>query len=182
MGAGTKIASVVLRVFECACAIVVTAILGRYIYYVDLANAHAGSRVVYTLSIACISILFSILLGLFTKYSFWLFPVDFALFICWMTAFGLLRGLTGGHGCNSYWYWHSWGFFWGRWWRTVPITRASGAIVGRSACGVWESVLAFSFIGGFLWLINGIIGVVMFLKEGLKKPMRRSEMGSVENK
>ncbi|KAI9864643.1 MAG: hypothetical protein M1813_003132 [Trichoglossum hirsutum] len=157
MGMGSKIVSVVLRFVEFSSAIIVTSILGRYLHFLDAANVGAGSRIVYATVIGGLSIFFSLILILPFKYSFYAFPLDFALFICWMVAFGLLANLTSGRSCSSFWYWNSWGYYWGGYWRTVPHNSITAATVGSVGCGQWRSILAFSFLGGICWLANAFI-------------------------
>jgi hypothetical protein len=94
MGAASKICSVILRFCELASAAIVAGIVGRYLHFLTEANAHAGSRIIYTEVIAGISILFSILLSPPLKYSFYFFVIDFVLLICWMVAFGLLCSVS----------------------------------------------------------------------------------------
>jgi hypothetical protein len=81
---------VYLRIGELICASVVAGILGHYFYRLDQADANANDRIVYTIALASISIAFSIILMLPFKYAFWTFPLDYALFRCWIVAFRLL--------------------------------------------------------------------------------------------
>src|SRR5690348_13496680 len=90
MGAIIKVVSSCLRIGELICAAIVAGILGHYLYLLDQAHADANERIVYTVAVAGISIFFAILLMPPFPYSFWAFPLEFALFICWMVAFGLL--------------------------------------------------------------------------------------------
>jgi ABC-type transport system involved in multi-copper enzyme maturation permease subunit len=90
MGATSKIVSFFLRIVELASAAIVAGLVGQYLHYLTMANSWASSRIIYTEVIAGISILFSILFMPPLKYSFYGFVVDFALFICWMVAFGSL--------------------------------------------------------------------------------------------
>jgi len=156
--------SVILRILELCCAVIVAGIVGQYLHYLDLADVHAGSRIIYTEVIAGISILFSIIFMPPLKYSFYGFIIDFALFICWMVAFGLMENLTGGHGCSSYWYWSSWGYYWGRYWYTVPLSSTTQSLVGTAACGEWKAALSFSFIGGWTWFVSMLLGVYVCTK------------------
>lgn len=94
MGTASKVTSVCLRIGELICASIVAGILGHYLYLLDQANADANNRIVYAVAIAGISITFSIILILPFKYSFLAFPLDYALFICWMVAFGLLVAVS----------------------------------------------------------------------------------------
>jgi hypothetical protein len=93
MGVASKVISVIFRVGELICAAIVAGILGRYLHLLDLADVGAGSRIIYSEVIAGLSIAFSIILMPPLMYSFVLFLLDFALFICWMVAFGLLANV-----------------------------------------------------------------------------------------
>jgi hypothetical protein len=94
MGTTSKAVSVILRVGELICAAIVVGILGRYLDLVYDANASPNGRIIYTIVIGGISIFFSLVLMPPLKYSFWAFGLDFALFICWMVAFGLLINVS----------------------------------------------------------------------------------------
>jgi len=181
MGTASKVLSMVFRVGEIICGAIVAGILGQYLHVLDDANVDANNRIVYAISIAGISIFFALLLTPPVKYSFWAFGLDFALFVCWMVAFGLLVNvsspmvypspmhldmisysnqqsqLTGSKGCSSTWYWRSWGYYWDGWWVNVPINSATQTLVGTAACSYWRTGNAFSFIGGWCWFANGLI-------------------------
>ncbi|OAP55190.1 hypothetical protein AYL99_10890 [Fonsecaea erecta] len=159
MGTGSQVASFCLRICEVVSAAIVAGILGFYLHLLDDAHAHANGRIVYTMVIAGISILAALLLMPPLKYSFWAFPLDFALFICWIVSFGLLVNLTSSGGCNSRWYWSNWGYYWGHWYRVVPITGTNETLVGTVHCGTWRTSNAFIFIGAFLWLGSGLCGL-----------------------
>jgi hypothetical protein len=90
MGIASQITSVVFRGMELISATIIAGLVGAYLHLVSEADAHASGRIVYTISIAGISIFFSLFFLPPLKYSFYGFPLDFALFICWMVAFGLL--------------------------------------------------------------------------------------------
>lgn len=86
----SEITSVFLRGIELVSASTIAGILGTYLHYLSDADVEANSRIVYTIVIAGISIFISIVFMPPLKYSFYGFPLDFALFICWMVSFGLL--------------------------------------------------------------------------------------------
>ena len=65
--------------------------------------------------------------------------------------------LSGGDACTSYWYWYSWGYYWGGYWYSVPSTSVTQSLVGTVACGKWRTTLSFSFIGGWFWLMSGLL-------------------------
>ena len=90
MGIASQITSVVLRAVELISASIIAGLVGAYLHYVSDAGAQANGRLIYTVAIAGISIFFAIVFIPPLKYSFYGFPLDFALFVCWMVAFGLL--------------------------------------------------------------------------------------------
>jgi hypothetical protein len=65
--------------------------------------------------------------------------------------------LTAGQGCHSYWYWSSWGYYWGGYWYYIPPYAVTQPVVGTAACGKWNTVLALSFIGSWLWFASGAV-------------------------
>lgn len=94
MGAASKAFNVGLRIWELICAAIVTGIVGEYVHYTTDAHAHNDSKIIYTLALGGISILFSLILLPPFKHAFWAFPFDLALFIMWMVSFGLLEGVS----------------------------------------------------------------------------------------
>lgn len=164
MGAASKTCSVILRSGELISAAIVAGILGHYLHVLSSANAHASSRIVYAVVIAGISIIASLALFPPLKYSFYCFVLDFVLCICWIVAFALLCNLTVSGGCHSYWYWNSWGYYWGGYWRTVPHSSITQSVIGTAACSDWRASLAFSFIGFWCWFISGILGIYVCTK------------------
>ena len=94
MGTATKIFSVIFRLGELASAVIVLAIVGRFLHLLNIGNGSIESRIIYAEVMAAISTAFSILLVIPAMYSFWAFPLDFALFVCWLVCFGLLAGVS----------------------------------------------------------------------------------------
>ena len=90
----SSVLSVALRLMELISAAIVTGIVGKYTHYTNVAHDDAGSRMIYTLAIAGISLAFSLVFMPPFSYSFYGFFVDFALFICWIVAFGLLEAVS----------------------------------------------------------------------------------------
>ncbi|KFZ11852.1 hypothetical protein V502_07372 [Pseudogymnoascus sp. VKM F-4520 (FW-2644)] len=152
---GSRVASVLFRFMQLVSASIVAGLLGHYLNNLHDGGGSRNSRVVYAISIAGISIFFSLIFMLPLKYQFYAFPLDLIMFIMWMVAFGLLVNL--GHGCNSSWYRSSWNWAWGRWYRSP------GAFTG-SWCGSWRSTLAWSFIGGIFWLLSFFLGLYYLMR------------------
>ena len=93
MGTASKITSVIFRIGELVCATIVLGIISRFLYLVDLGNGPTNGKVVYAEVIAALSIAFAILLMPPFPCSFYFFPLDLIMFICWMVAFGLLANV-----------------------------------------------------------------------------------------
>jgi hypothetical protein len=177
MGETSKVISPFFRFFQLASATIVVGLLGQYLNYVASADDHANSRIVYTVALGGISMLASIIFFIPFKFSFWSFPLDYSLFVMWIVAFGLLCNLNPSRNCSSTWYWSSWGYYWGRWYRTVPVNAVTQSVVGSAGCSQWRTVLAFSFIGAWFWFASGLLGTYVITQSKDETP--HSEMGTV---
>ncbi|PVH68004.1 hypothetical protein DL98DRAFT_554963 [Cadophora sp. DSE1049] len=155
MGTPSKVTSACLRVLEFGISCIILGVLSKFIHALHQGNGSTDSRLIFAISMAAISILFTFILVPPVKYSFYCFPLDFALFICWITCFALLQDLSGTHTCSSYWYDHYWSFYWGSAWK-LP---AGTVVVTDFGCSQWRVVLAFSFIISFCWLTNGFLSL-----------------------
>ncbi|WKT53999.1 Marvel domain [Fusarium oxysporum f. sp. vasinfectum] len=158
-GAAHKVISVLLRLAELACAIIVLGILSRFCYLAGIAQAHVDGRIIYAIVVACLGIIYSIFFCPPFKNMFLGFPFDFVLFVMWLVAYCLLQTRTGSHTCTATWYYNYWGYYWGRFWRVGPIGTVH---VSNAGCAPWRTVLAFAFIAWFLHLLSGILGVYVF--------------------
>ena len=94
MGGASKFVSVVLRVLELISASIVAGLVGEYLHHVHQAHDSPGSRMVYTVTLAGISIVVALVCMIPLRILFYGFLLDAALFIMWMTAFGLLDGVS----------------------------------------------------------------------------------------
>jgi hypothetical protein len=94
MGTGSKVVSVFLRLGELCSAAIVAAFVGEYLHYVGNAHDHANSRMIYTISLAGISLVISLVCLIPLDVLFFGFLLDAALFLMWMTAFGLLINVS----------------------------------------------------------------------------------------
>ncbi|KAK4236270.1 hypothetical protein C8A03DRAFT_35836 [Achaetomium macrosporum] len=151
MGTAHKVISACLRVFEFGCCVIILGILARFFYTLNRIDGPSDSRLVYAISIAAISVALTIILLPPLKYSFHFFPIDFALFICWIVCFALLEDLTGTNTCTSGWFSSYWAVY------SNPDT-GDTTVVTRRGCSRWRVVLAFSFIVAFAWLLSGFLG------------------------
>ncbi|ORX94360.1 hypothetical protein BCR34DRAFT_225620 [Clohesyomyces aquaticus] len=155
MGTGSKVASVILRLGELCCAAIVTAILNRFFYLVNLGNGWYHGRLIYAEVIAILGIVVSIILLPPLKYSFYAWPIDVIVFVAWLVAFSLLANLTAGHTCSATWYWSYWGVYWGRFWN--PGLVVTPALIGGAGCSSWTAVLTFLFMGSMAFLLSSIL-------------------------
>ncbi|KAH7007683.1 hypothetical protein EDB80DRAFT_764472 [Ilyonectria destructans] len=158
-GTAHKVASVFLRFLELSSAVIVLGILSRLAFNLSIAGVHMDGRLVYTMVVASIAIVYSIFLCPPFDTLFMSFPFDFLLFIMWLVAYCLLQTRTRGHTCSANWYYNYWGYYWGHFWTVGPVGRVS---INHVGCGQWRTVLAFSFIAWVLHLLSGILGVYVF--------------------
>ncbi|KAK4245987.1 hypothetical protein C7999DRAFT_42523 [Corynascus novoguineensis] len=156
MGAASRVTLVAVRVWQIICAVVVLAILARFVHSVADAGVASDGRIIYGIVVASLTILFSIIFVAPFMYSFRAFPADLALFVMWLVLFSLLATRTGTHTCSSRWFTNYWGYYWGGWWWRRPFIGSPVRFV-RSGCGSWRTVLAFSFMAIVAFLISGIL-------------------------
>lgn len=90
MGTAHQVFSVVFRIFEFVAAAIIVGFLAKYFNLIHSVNGTADSRVIYAISIASISVVASLIFVLPLRYSFSVFPLDLALFICWIVCFAFL--------------------------------------------------------------------------------------------
>ena len=90
MGSASRTVSIIFRVTELVSAAIVAGILGNYLLNIHEAGFRNNNRIVYAISVAGIAIFFSLVLLPPLRYSFYAFPLDFAILVLWMVAFGLL--------------------------------------------------------------------------------------------
>ncbi|KAF4630128.1 hypothetical protein G7Y89_g8020 [Cudoniella acicularis] len=158
MGTASTVINVILRFGELCSAAIVLGILSRFTYLVDQGHGSVDSKIIYAMTIAGISIVFSIIFFPPLRYVWWCFPLDFAIFIMWMVAFGLLENVGGG-ACNSFWSWNYWGYYWGGYYVNYSPAALRFNTVNYAGCSTWRTMLAFGFIGGMGWLVSSMLGV-----------------------
>lgn len=101
MGVVSKGLSVCLRVGELASSVIVLGIVGRFLWLVSDANVYSDARLVYTIVVASISTVASLIFMIPFTFSFLAFPFDFALFVCWLVAFCLLEVVSKFYDTNT---------------------------------------------------------------------------------
>ncbi|KAI8401525.1 hypothetical protein FOFC_18394 [Fusarium oxysporum] len=157
-GSGHKVASVILRFLQLTCGAIVLGLLGRFAYLADDANVSVDGRIIYTMVVSGITIVFSICVCPPFDILFLSFPFDFILFIMWLVAFCLLETRTRNHICSASWYRNYWGFYWGRRWRFGR----PGIAINGAGCSEWRAVLGFSILAWVFHFISGILGIYVF--------------------
>jgi energy-coupling factor transporter transmembrane protein EcfT len=149
--------SVILRLCELACAVIVLAILARFCYLITIARVSVNSRIVYAMVLAGITIVYTIIFGLPFHVLFMSFPMDLILFIMWIVSFALLANLAPR--CDNDWFYNNWSYYWGRFYDVGPI----GTVRTRGAgCGYWRASLAFNFLAAFAHLLSFILGIYVY--------------------
>jgi hypothetical protein len=93
MAIASKIISAASRFLALASSAIVAGLLGRFVHHLHSMGFSGGSRVIYALALSGISIFFALLLLIPFKFTFWSFPLDIAMFIMWIVAFGLLTNV-----------------------------------------------------------------------------------------
>lgn len=158
MGGASRALLVGLRIWQLICSVIVLGILASFLHRVSNAGATRDGRIIYSIITASISTVFSIVFIAPFLYAFLAFPADFALFVMWLVVFCLLITRTGIHTCSASWYYDYWGYYWGGWWRRPSF------IAGTDGCGQWRTVLAFSFMAMFAFLVSTILGAYVVSK------------------
>lgn len=178
MSAASKILSVILRIGELCCSLIVLGLVGHFFWRVGQANTYADNRLVFTIVLASISTVLSLLLMIPFKFTFYACAIDFVMFALWLIDFILLELLTGIHTCNSAWYYNYWGYYWGGFWRT-PIIVTGPASIGWSGCSSYRTVLAFSFMASMAFLFSSFLGAYNVIKyrDERKADLRTPHLG-----
>lgn len=129
--------SLVLRIGELAFSATVAGLTGEYLHARRGAPASSHKRMIYTIVVAAISILFSLLFLLPFLASFAKWPVDLILFILWIVAAALLADFNNDNSCGSIWRW--------------------GNVTARNACGKYKANMAFAFLAAIFFLVSAIL-------------------------
>lgn len=88
-----KVLNVLFRLGELVSAIIVLALLSRFSWLLHTGSGGSSGRVIYTMVVAALAIIFSILLIAPITALFLGFPLDFLMWIMWLIAFCLLASV-----------------------------------------------------------------------------------------
>lgn len=157
MGTISRILSSLSRFMALVSSVIVAGLLGRFVAHLRQFGSNGGSKVIYTLALSGISIFFALIFLVPLKFQFWAFPFDFAMFVMWIVAFGLLTNLSPN--CSGFWHTWVWRFAW-----------------GSNRCNIWRTILAFCFIAAMAWLFNAALGMYRSFRD--RKDGTHAETGS----
>ncbi|KAH7126867.1 integral membrane protein [Dendryphion nanum] len=143
----TRALSVFLRFAQFVCAAIV---LGLVAYFLDKRNDNQWDgllgRLVYTIVIAALSVLFSLVWLIPTASSMMHYPFDLLMCAAWFAVFGVLVVWLGDREtCGAV-------FSWG----TIRFR--------NSYCGQWKATEAFSFLSAIFWFVSFLLGVYVYHK------------------
>ncbi|KAF2703915.1 hypothetical protein K504DRAFT_485401 [Pleomassaria siparia CBS 279.74] len=138
-----RITSILLRFSQFVCAAVV---LGLVAHFLNLRHEYGIGplgRSIYTIVIASLSVLFSLVWLIPTTASMLHYPFDLLMSAAWFAAFGVLVDWVHRISCGGIWYW--------------------GNISFRGdQCGQWKAAQAFSFMSAIFWFASFILGIIVY--------------------
>lgn len=132
--------SMILRLAELAFAAIVAGLTGNYLYAVSNTSTWDQGRFIYTVVVAGLSILLSIIWLFPFSGSFIHWPADFLISIMWFVSFGLIVNFMNG-ACGYIFDWSGISFN------------------GVDTCATFKADAAFIFLSAIVWLVSGIIGI-----------------------
>ena len=94
MGTVSKVFNVIFRVGELCSALIVLGITGHFLWLLGEAGAYADSRIILAVVTASVSTAFSVFTLLPFTLAFLAFPIDFVLFVVWLTTYCLLQSAS----------------------------------------------------------------------------------------
>ncbi|KAK0712381.1 hypothetical protein B0T26DRAFT_779390 [Lasiosphaeria miniovina] len=139
-------------------SVIILGILARFLHLLTKAGAEHDGRVIYAISFAVISTLYSILFMPPFMHAFLALPADFVLFVTWLVAFCLLIVYIVSSVRRYY-----------------PFPVLGPGDINYDGCGQWRAVLAFSFIVSFTYLVSAILGCSMLAGGNLKSGQTKDE-------
>jgi hypothetical protein len=141
----SRLVSIPLRIGEIAFAGVVVGILAQFFSRNSSSDNWPKARFIYTMIVACLSVLLAFLWLIPFSAGFTTFAVDIFLSLCWFAVFGLMVDWNKDV-CNS-------GAF--EW----------GGITKGGQCNKWRAVSAFAFLSAVFWLVSALVGMWFVRRE-----------------
>jgi len=139
----SRMISLFLRFGEFVTATVVMGIMAYFVHQYDKYGIGPEGREIYTLVIACLSMIFALIWLIPSTSSMLHYPMDLLLSAAWFAAFGVLENWIDRLNCG----WSA--FHWGG--------------LGRdNYCGKWKAAEAFSFISACFWFASFLLGIYVY--------------------
>ncbi|KAF2192205.1 integral membrane protein [Zopfia rhizophila CBS 207.26] len=147
----SRLISLFLRFGEFASGTVVLGLTAHFLHQYDKYGIGPLGREIYTVIIASLSVLFSLVWLIPSTSSFFHYPFDLFLSAAWFAAFGVLVDWVRKLNCGGIWHW--------------------GGITRGSYCGQWKAAEAFSFISACFWFASFLLGVYVYHKLSRDRPV-----------
>ncbi|KAF2109212.1 integral membrane protein [Lophiotrema nucula] len=162
----SRTVSIILRFGEFVSAAVVLGLAAHFLNQYDNYRVGPLGREVYTIIIAALSVIFSVVWLIPTTASMLHYPADLFLSAAWFAAFGVLVNWIEKVNCGGIF---SWGII---------------SVRHNSYCGQWKAAEAFSFISACFWFASFLLGVFVYHKlsrdpvvtDGHRRRWRRSRV------
>lgn len=156
----SRVASLILRVSQFVFAAIVLGLTAYFLHQRERHGVGPLGRTIYTLVIASLSVIASLLWMIPTKSSIAGYGSDLFFTAAWFAAFGVLVDWYHGINCGSIWYWGGIGFR------------------GANMCGRWNAAQAFSFLSAIVWLASFALGIITYhrLKRNAQGRAHRSRV------
>lgn len=138
----SRIISIALRFAQFVSAAIILGLTAYFLHQKEAHNIGPMSRLIYTIVIAAISVLLSLLWMVLPQAT--LIHTITDLFFCaaWFVVFGLLQDYYDDQiRCGSTWDWSS-----------IDVT--------NNYCGQWNAAQAFSFLAAVFWFASFIVGLL----------------------
>ncbi|KAF1841812.1 uncharacterized protein K460DRAFT_174158 [Cucurbitaria berberidis CBS 394.84] len=137
-----RIISPLLRVAQFVCAAIVLGLTAYFLHQREKYGVGPFGRLVYSVVIAAISVVLSLIWMIPTTSSIVNYATDLLFCAAWFAAFGVLQDwYDDALQCGSTWDWRGIGFW-------------------NGLCGQWNAAQAFSFLAAVFWFASFILGIL----------------------
>jgi hypothetical protein len=138
----SRMASIFLRFGQFVSGAVVLGLMAHFVHQWDKYGIGPSGREIYTLVIAALSVLFSLIWLIPTTASMLHYPFDLVLSAAWFASFGALVNWIHKLHCGSAFHW--------------------GGLTRGDYCGRWRASEAFAFISACFWFASFLLGVYVY--------------------
>ncbi|PSN70405.1 hypothetical protein BS50DRAFT_632295 [Corynespora cassiicola Philippines] len=140
----SRLASIILRFAQFVCAAIVLGLVAYFLHQRDEYGVGPLGRSIYTVIIAALSVICSLLWMIPTTSSIISYASDLFFSAAWFAAFGVLVNYYRRVNCGSIWAWDG-------------ITFRRG-----NTCGQWNAAQAFSFLSAIFWFASFLLGIIVY--------------------